>query len=196
MREGKRKKERQRERTEGKTVRCREIIGLSGTRAWREASDACVFVCVCVSHERVLFSDKYIVLISVCGDRSLCMLSPSETQPVCERVCVCMWPIVRWQSHRASCRYALSHRVYLILHHMHTHAHTHPPTHTHTHTHTHNPGRPMLGQRTQGREGWEERVRGRVKVRTLSLLPHNIKWTFFTHIKASLENLCLYEGFI
>lgn len=48
----------------------------------------CVYLCVRVSHERVLFSDKYIVLISMCGDRSVCMLSPSETQSVCERVCV------------------------------------------------------------------------------------------------------------
>lgn len=79
-------RERERKRIEGKTVRCREIIGLSGTRAWREASNASV----CVSHERVLFSDKYIVLISVCGDCSLCMLSPSETQPMCERTCVCV----------------------------------------------------------------------------------------------------------
>lgn len=80
VRQRKRKTDqRERQRIEGKTVRCREIIGLSGTRAWREASNACVCVCLCVSHERVLFSDKYIVLISACGDCSLSMLSPSET---------------------------------------------------------------------------------------------------------------------
>lgn len=50
VRDGKRKTERQREREriEGKTVRCREIIGLSRTRAWGEASNASVCVCVCV----------------------------------------------------------------------------------------------------------------------------------------------------
>lgn len=32
-------KDRDRERIEGKTVRCREIIGLSGTRAWSHQSE-------------------------------------------------------------------------------------------------------------------------------------------------------------
>ena len=161
--EWKRKKDR--EWIKGKTVRCREIIGLSGTRAWREASNACVCVCVCVcvSHERVLFSDKYIVLISVCGDHSLCMLSLWDPGRVWPCVCVCMWPIVRWQSHRASCRYALSHRVHLI--HQRTHAqacaHTHAHIRTHTHTYTHQEGlcwdREHRGEREmrRGREvGW------------------------------------------
>lgn len=125
-------------------------------------------LCVCVSHERVLFSDKYIVLISVCGDRSLCVLSPSETRYVCECVCVCMWPIVRWQSRRASCCYALSHRVHLI----------HQQTHTHT-----QPWEACAGIENTGERGMRgERETGRVKVRTLSLLPQNKKITFLPFI--------------
>lgn len=77
---------------------------------------------LCVSHERALFSDKYVVLISVCGDRNRCMLSISESQAVCERVCVvCVWPLVRWQSCTASWRYTLSYKVHLIHRYMHTH---------------------------------------------------------------------------
>lgn len=149
----------------GETVRCREIIGLSGTRAWREASIARV----CVSHERVLFSDKYIVLISVCVGTTVSVCCPPLRHSLCVSMCVCMWPIVRWQSHRASCRYALSHRVHLI----------HQRTHTHRHT--------TLGGLCWDREHRgerDERERGRVKVRPLSLLPPNTKLTFFCFLNA------------
>ena len=121
------------ERTEERTVMCREIIGLSGTRAWREASNACASVCV--SHERVLFSDKYIVLISVCGDGCLCVPSPCETQFVCET-----------HSEMTESQSILPLRFV-------SQSTFDPPAdeRTHTHTHTHNPRRPTLGRRTQGR---------------------------------------------
>lgn len=137
------------ERTEEKTVRCREIIGLSGTRAWREASNASV--CVCPMKDFSFLTNTLFWSVCVWGRLSLCAVPPRSP--------VRVQPIVRWQSRRASCRYALSHREHLIHQHMNTHT--------------------LLGGFLWDREHrGGRRERGRVKVRTKSLLPTKWNWTF------------------
>lgn len=64
---------------------------------------------------------------------------------------------------------------------MRTHTHVHANTHTHTHQ-----GRLCWDIEHRG-ERDEKRERGRVKVRTQSLLPHNRKLTFSAFLSALSE---------
>lgn len=143
------------ERTEEKTVRCREIIGLSGTRAWREASNASVCVCVYVSHERLLFSDKYIVLISVCVGTAVSVCRP----PAQPGPCATHSEMTESQS-VLPLRF-VSQRVF------------DPAAHEHTHTHTSLGDFPWDGEHRGGHS-----QRERVKVRAYSSLPTNSNLTF------------------
>lgn len=113
----------------------------------------CVCVCMCLMKDFSFLTNTLFWSVCVWGRLSLCAVPPRS--PVRVR------PIVRWQSRRASCRYALSHREYLIQQHM------------NTHTHTSLGDFPWDGEHRGGHS-----QRERVKVRAYSSLPTNSNLTF------------------